>query len=68
MMQEHEEIHQNKSLIQCCMTAIRTRENCLEQLKDLFNHVKPESDEFIQKIMEMTSHLRILTINAIEQI
>ena len=66
MMQENEEIHQNKSLIQSCMAAIRTRENCVEQIKELFSQKWPESDELVQKIMEMFGHLRILTINAIE--
>ncbi|CAD8091819.1 unnamed protein product [Paramecium sonneborni] len=67
---EIEEMQQKKSHIQLCMQAVEAREKCLTFL---INHIQqlldyPGDEQLLQKSAELITHLRILSINVVEQI
>ncbi|CAD8170736.1 unnamed protein product [Paramecium pentaurelia] len=67
---EIEEMQQKKSHIQLCMQAVESREKCLAFL---INHIQqfqdyPGDEQLLQKSAELITHLRILSINVVEQI
>ncbi|CAD8086576.1 unnamed protein product [Paramecium sonneborni] len=67
---EIEEMQQKKSHIQLCMQAVEAREKCLSFL---INHIQqlldyPGDEQLLQKSAELITHLRILSINVVEQI
>ncbi|CAD8174902.1 unnamed protein product [Paramecium octaurelia] len=67
---EIEEMQQKKSHIQLCMQAVEAREKCLALL---INHIQqfqdcPGDEQLLQKSAELITHLRILSINVVEQI
>ncbi|CAD8131463.1 unnamed protein product [Paramecium pentaurelia] len=67
---EIEEMQQKKSHIQLCMQAVDAREKCLTFL---INHIQqiqdnPGDEQLLQKSAELITHIRILSINVVEQI
>ncbi|CAK76987.1 unnamed protein product (macronuclear) [Paramecium tetraurelia] len=67
---EIEEMQQKKSHIQLCMQAVEAREKCLAFLINHIHQIQdnPGDEQLLQKSAELITHLRILSINVVEQI
>ncbi|CAK74484.1 unnamed protein product (macronuclear) [Paramecium tetraurelia] len=67
---EIEEIQLKKSHIQQCMQAVESRERCLSALLKHIQLIEnnPGDEQLISKSAELITHLRILSINVVEQI
>jgi len=78
LKKEIEELEHNCSPIQLALRAVTARENCLKHLKTLMTKLDNKGDEgekepineeeSKQKASELLTHLRILSLNAVETI
>ena len=69
--QEITDIHQDKSYVQNCMKAVLAREKCIEKLTQniaLLQEARGAEalKQQVEKSAEILTHLRMLTINAVE--